>query len=129
MNRNLNRRIHPIAEADGLSPKKPRKPFNPLAMIENYSISQNKAGSLLVTLVLGMSIGDLQPKVTRDERFVRVDCVLHRTYDLTFEGDPNGYRVITMERDADKVIAETKKWIEDNKEILDITKKMYYDYH
>ena len=24
MNRNLNRRIHPIAEADGLSPKKPR---------------------------------------------------------------------------------------------------------
>ena len=25
MNRNLNRRIHPIAEADGLSPKKPRK--------------------------------------------------------------------------------------------------------
>jgi hypothetical protein len=28
MNRNLNRRIHPIAEADGLSPKKPRK--NPL---------------------------------------------------------------------------------------------------
>jgi hypothetical protein len=32
-------------------------------MIENYSISQNKVGSLLVTLVLGMSIGDLQPKV------------------------------------------------------------------
>ena len=30
MNRNLNRRIHPIAEADGLSPKKPRKalPFS-----------------------------------------------------------------------------------------------------
>lgn len=25
MNRNLNRRIHPIAEADGLSPKKHRK--------------------------------------------------------------------------------------------------------
>ena len=25
MNRNLNRRIHPIAEADGLSPKKPCK--------------------------------------------------------------------------------------------------------
>lgn len=25
MNRNLYRRIHPIAEADGLSPKKPRK--------------------------------------------------------------------------------------------------------
>lgn len=25
MNRNLNRRIHPIAEADGLSPKKTRK--------------------------------------------------------------------------------------------------------
>ena len=25
MNRNLNRRIHPIAEADGLSPKNPRK--------------------------------------------------------------------------------------------------------
>lgn len=25
MNRNSNRRIHPIAEADGLSPKKPRK--------------------------------------------------------------------------------------------------------
>ena len=25
MNRNLNRRIHPTAEADGLSPKKPRK--------------------------------------------------------------------------------------------------------
>lgn len=98
-------------------------------MIENYSISQNKAGGLLVTLLLGLSIGDLQPKVTRDERFVRVDCVLHRTYDLTFEGDPNGYRVITMERDADKVIAETKKWIEDNKEILDITKRMYYDYH
>lgn len=24
MNRNLNRRIHPIAEANGLSPKKPR---------------------------------------------------------------------------------------------------------
>jgi len=98
-------------------------------VIENYSISINNAGSLLVTLVLDMSIGDLQPKVTRDELFVRVDCVLHRTYDLTFEGDPNGYRVITMERDADKVIAETKKWIEDNKEILDITKKMYYDYH
>jgi hypothetical protein len=34
-----------------------------------------------------------------------------------------------MERDADKVIAETKKWIADNKEILDITKRMYYDYH
>jgi hypothetical protein len=32
-------------------------------MIENYSISQNKVGSLLVTLVLGMSIGDLQPEV------------------------------------------------------------------
>lgn len=60
---------------------------------------------------------------------MRVDCVLHRNYDLSFEGDPNGYRVITMEMDADKVIAETKKWIEDNKEILDITKKMYYDYH
>ena len=29
MNRNLNRRIHPIAEADGLSPKKPRKHFKP----------------------------------------------------------------------------------------------------
>lgn len=98
-------------------------------MIENYSISINNAGGLLVTLVLDMSIGDLQPKITRDERFVRVDCVLHRTYDLTFEGDPNGYRVITMERDAEKVIAETKKWIEDNKEILDITKRMYYDYH
>ena len=98
-------------------------------MIENYSISQNKVGSLLVTLVLGLDIRDLQPKVTRDERFVRVDCVLHRTYDLTFEGYPNGYRVITMERYADKVIAETKKWIEDNKEILDITKRMYYDYH
>ena len=27
MNRNLNRRIHPIAEVDGLSPKKPRKPY------------------------------------------------------------------------------------------------------
>ena len=27
MNRNLNRRIHPIAEADGLSPKKPRKGY------------------------------------------------------------------------------------------------------
>lgn len=27
MNRNLNRRIHPIAEADGLSPKKLRKKF------------------------------------------------------------------------------------------------------
>ena len=25
MNKNLDRRIHPIAEADGLSPKKPRK--------------------------------------------------------------------------------------------------------
>ena len=25
MNRNLNRRIHPIAEADGLSPKKQSK--------------------------------------------------------------------------------------------------------
>lgn len=98
-------------------------------MIENYSISQNEAGSLLVTLVLGLDIRDLQPKVTRDERFVRVDYVLHRTYDLTFEGDPNGYRVVTMERNAEKVIAETKRWIEDNKEILDITKRMYYDYH
>ena len=29
MNRNLNRRIHPIAEADGLSPKKPRKYYVP----------------------------------------------------------------------------------------------------
>lgn len=28
MNRNLNRRIHPIAEADGLSPKKPRNDPN-----------------------------------------------------------------------------------------------------
>lgn len=28
MNRNLNRRIHPIAEADGLSPKKLRKTLN-----------------------------------------------------------------------------------------------------
>ena len=28
MNRNLNRRIRPIAEADGLSPKKPRKISN-----------------------------------------------------------------------------------------------------
>lgn len=54
-------------------------------MIENYSISINNAGSLLVTLVLGLDIGDPQPKVTRDERFVGVDCVLHRTYDLTFE--------------------------------------------
>ena len=98
-------------------------------MIENYSISQNKAGSLLVTLVLGLDVRDLQPKVTRDERFVRADCVLHRTYDLTFGGDPNGYRVITMERDADKVVDEVKKWKEENKEILDITKRMYYDYH
>ena len=28
MNRNSNRRIHPIAEADGLSPKKHRKKNN-----------------------------------------------------------------------------------------------------
>ena len=27
MNKNLDRRIHPIAEADGLSPKKTRKGF------------------------------------------------------------------------------------------------------
>lgn len=98
-------------------------------MIENYSISINNAGSLLVTLVLDLGIGDLQPKITRDKRFVRVECVLHRTYDLTFEGDPNGYRVITMERDADKVVAETKKWIEENKEILNITRRMHDDYH
>ena len=99
-------------------------------MIENYSISQNKAGSLLVTLVLGLGIGDLQPKITRDERFVRVELVLHRTYDLAFEGDPNGYRVITMERDADKVIAEVKKWIEENKEILNKQKgERKNDYH
>ena len=98
-------------------------------MIENYSISQNNAGGLLVTLVLGLGIGDLQPKITRGKRFVRVECVLHRTYDIMFDGDPNGYRVITMEKDEDKVVDEAKKWIEENKEILDITKKMYYDYH
>ena len=86
-------------------------------MIENYSISQNEAGSLLVTLVLGLDIRDLQLKITRDERFVRVDCSLHRTYDLTFEGDPNGYRVITTESDKEKVIAEVKKWVGENKEI------------
>lgn len=33
MNRNLNRRIHPIAEADGLSPKKPRKESNILLFV------------------------------------------------------------------------------------------------
>ena len=39
MNRNLNRRIHPIAEADGLSPKKPRKDgvsFTIMAMTHGY---------------------------------------------------------------------------------------------
>lgn len=39
MNRNLNRRIHPIAEADGLSPKKHRKgtfPSIPLMKISAY---------------------------------------------------------------------------------------------
>lgn len=91
-------------------------------MIENYSISLNNAGGLLVTLVLGLGLGDLQPKITRGKRFVRVECVLHRTYDIMFDGDPNGYRVITMEKDVDKVVDEVEKWRTEHQEILNTHK-------
>lgn len=91
-------------------------------MIEVYSISENDRGGLYVTLLLDMEFWNIQLKITRDERFVRVDCSLHRTYDLTFEGDPNGYRVITTESDKEKVIAEVKKWVGENKEILNMYK-------
>ena len=37
MNRNLNRRIHPIAEADWLSPKKHRNGGRVMAQVKIYS--------------------------------------------------------------------------------------------
>ena len=42
MNRNLNRRIHPIAEADGLSPKKPRKKPPSERTVAFFAIYDNK---------------------------------------------------------------------------------------
>ena len=42
MNRNLNRRIHPIAEADGLSPKKPRKDIERLCDILDVEIKERE---------------------------------------------------------------------------------------
>lgn len=63
MNRNLNRRIHPIAEADGLSPKKPRK--------DSRNIPCGVSGTLVSNKDVGFryfTIGELTKSETA-ERF------------------------------------------------------------
>ena len=98
-------------------------------MITEYQMCENKAGSLLVTLLQDLRLYDIKPRITHGDGYTRLDCILHREYHFAFEGDPNGYRVFTMEEDVEKVVSEVKKWREENKELLDITRRTAYGNH
>lgn len=89
--------------------------------VRAYTITENAKGGILVTLLLDMDFKDVAIKVTREEDIVRAELSLYRTYDLIFEGRENdGFRVLTTERDADRVIAEVKKWIIENQDKLTV---------
>lgn len=98
-------------------------------MITEYQICENRAGSLLITLLQDLGLLDMKPVITRGDGYVRLDCALHREYHFTFDGDTDGYRVFTMEKDVEKVISEVRKWREENKERIEITRRMLYGNH